>query len=183
MTSQATSLTGAYALDPAATRLGFVARQAAVAEVRGAFERFAGRIHLDFAHPERSSAEVTIDVASLNTRNTRRDKHLLGSFFDAADHPRIAFRSTAVRALGDDRFRLSGELGIKGRTRPVVIDMTYTGATDEGDGRTRACFTGRATVDRRNWGVAWNAVLEGGGVLVSNTVTLELEVSAVSTSR
>lgn len=183
MTTQDTSLTGTYVLDPAATRLGFVARQAVVAEVRGAFESFAGRLHLDFADPGRSSAEVTVEVASLNTRNSRRDRHLLTGFFAAADHPRIAFRSTGARPLGADRFRLMGELTIKDGTRPVAVDMTYTGATDDGRGTVRAGFTGRATIDRRDWGVAWNAVLEGGGALVSNEVTLELEVTAVRTTR
>lgn len=177
-TAEATELTGTYTLDPAHTRLGFVAHAALVTKARGVFENFAGRVYLDFAAPERSTAEVTVDVAGLNTRNKRRDQHLLGSFFDLATHPRMVFRSTGVHPQGDDRYLLSGELTIKDRTRPVALEMTYTGA-DDGDGNVRVRFTGQAVVDRRDWGVAWNRVLEAGGVFVSNTVTLDLEVTAV----
>jgi polyisoprenoid-binding protein YceI len=180
-TTEPTSLTGTYLLDPAHTRLGFVARQAVVTKVRGAFETFDGQVYLDFADPERSSAEVTVDVASVNTHNTRRDRHLRKAFFDAANHPQITFRSTAVHRLEHDRFRLTGELTIKGHTRPVTIDFTHTGAAKDPYGDTRAGFEGQATLNRKDWGVTWNVALETGGVIVSDKITLELEVAAVMT--
>lgn len=180
-TTKPTSLTGTYVLDPTHTRLGFVARQAIVTKVRGTFETFDGQVHLDFAGPERSSAEVTVDVASLNTHLRRRDEHLRKAFFDAANHPRITFRSTAVRRLDHDRFRLAGELSIKGHTRPVTIDLTYTGAARDPHGHTRAGFEGQATLNRKDWGVAWNVERALGGVLISDKITIELEVAAVKT--
>lgn len=175
-TTTPASLTGTYLLDPAHTRLGLVARLAGVSKVRGAFDAFDGHVYLDFTDPERSSAEVTIDAASVNTGNTRRDRHLRSSdFFDAADHPRITFSSTAADRLDDDRYRLTGELTIKGHTGRVTVDLTHTGTAEDPSGNTRAGFVGQTTVDRRDWGLAW------GGVLISAAVTLELEVSAVRT--
>lgn len=177
-TTEDTSLTGTYRVDPAHARLGFVARHLMLTKVRGAFEAFDGHAHLDFAHPERSSAEVTIEVASVNTRNTRRDEHLrTRAFFDAADHPEMTFRSTAVDALGADRFRLTGDLTVKGHTGQVTVDFTYTGVANDPAGDIRAGFEGRATLDRRDWGLTW------GGVLISDAITLELEVVVRSDSR
>lgn len=175
-TTRLPSLTGTYLLDPAHTRLGFVARHAMATKVRGAFETFDGRAYLDFADPERSSAEVTIDVASVNTHNTQRDQHLRSSdFFDAANHPQITFRCIAIHRLEHDQFRLTGELTIKGHTRLVTIDFSYTCAAKDSYGNTRAGFEGQATLNRKDWGVTW------GGVLISDKITLELEVAAVKT--
>lgn len=176
-TTEHIELTGTYLLEPTHTRLGFVARQAWVSRVRGEFGAFEGRAHLDFTAPERSRVDVTVDAASINTRNARRDEHLSSSFFNVADHPHITFRSTEVQRLADDRFQVAGELGIKGHTKPIVIDFAYTGV-DDADGTSLARFTGHATLDRRDWGVAWNAALEGGGAFVSNAITLELDVGA-----
>ena len=178
-TTAASSLTGSYLLDPARTRIGFVARQAMLGKVRGAFTTYDGRAHLDFAEPSRSSAEVTIDVGSLTTGNARRDKHLRTGFFDAASHPRITFRSTQVELLADDRVRLTGELTIKGWIRPVRIELVSTGADLDPDGTSRVAFSGRGVLNRKDWGVAWSTTLEGGGALVSKTILVELEVQLV----
>ncbi len=131
------ALTGTYRIDPSRTRLSFVVRQAMVAKVRGTFDRFSGLADLDFADPARSRVEVTVEVASLTTGNARRDAHLRTSFFHAAEHPRIDFRSTAVDALTDDRYLVTGELTIKGRTRPVSIEVTRTGMALDPDGTSR----------------------------------------------
>lgn len=178
-TTARSSLTGTYLLDPAATRLGFVARQLGVARVRGEFAAFAGGLHLDIARPERSSAEVTVDVDSLTTGNSRRDEHLCTHYFDAARYPRITFRSTAVDLLAADRARVTGDLTIRGTTRPLTIDVTRTGALTEPDGTSRVHLRGRATLDRRDWGVTWRAAVEGGGAFVSHTVEVELTVVGV----
>ena len=172
-TTSPSSLTGTYRLDPARSRIGFVARQLLVARVRGAFTEFSGDVSIDAAQPGRSSAEVTMDVASLATGNARRDRHLLARFFDAVHHPRITFRSTAVEQLGRDRFRIVGGLTVRDRTRTVVVDVTRSRVATADGG---VVFHGRTTLDRRDWGVTWNVALEGGGAFVSNTVVVELDV-------
>lgn len=175
-------LSGDYTLDPAHTRLGFMARHAMVTKVRGQFDDFDGKAHIDFDDPTTSSAEVVIEVASVDTRNEQRDGHLRSNdFFDAPNHPRITFRSTAVERVDDaeDGYRLTGDLTIKGTTKQISIDVTYLGAAKDPYGNIRLGFEGSCVINRRDWGVEWNAPLETGGVLVSDRVTLELEVSAV----
>jgi polyisoprenoid-binding protein YceI len=171
------ALTGTYLLDATQTRLGFVARHTMGPKVRGAFETFDGRAYLDFAEPERSTVEVTVELSSVNTHNGTREKHLRTKYFDAANHPRMVFRSTAIHRLQDDRLRLTGDLTIRGHTRPLTVDVTYTGAGRESDGNARARFEGRATMSRTNWGVNWIAPLDR--VLVSDKITLELEIAAL----
>lgn len=169
-------LTGTYRLDPARTRLGFVARQTIGGRVRGAFNSFDGQAYLDFADPDRSSAALTVEVASLDTHNARRDKHLRSSdFFDADEHPRITFSSTAVHRLGGDRFQVTGDLTVKHRTRPITIEFSYAGDITDPLGNTSLGFRGRTTVNRKDWGLGW------GGVLVRSDVVLEVEVVATRT--
>ncbi len=173
-------LSGDYVLDVGHTRIGFVARHAMVTKVRGQFNEFEGKAHVDFANPANSAVEVTIEAASIDTRNAQRDGHLsTNDFFDVPNYPQITFRSTAVEQVGDDRFRVTGDLTIKKTTRPVTVDVEYTGAAKDPYGNTRLGFEGSTTINRRDWGVEWNAPLETGGVLVSENVTLEFDVSAV----
>ncbi|MFD2091148.1 YceI family protein [Blastococcus deserti] len=175
-------LTGTYAVDPRHSRLGFVARHAMVTKVRGRFDEFEGTIHVDGSDPSRSSAEVRIAVASIDTRLAVRDEHLRSNdFLGAQQHPFITYRTTRVEQLEPTTFRVTGDLTIKGTTRPVVLDMEFTGAATDTDGDRRIGFEGTTTIDRRDWGINWNATLETGGVLVSNLVTLEIDVSAVRT--
>ena len=179
-TSTNTTLTGDYVVDVAHSRVGFVARHAMVTKVRGQFNELDATAHLNFADPTASSAEVTLQVASVDTRNAQRDGHLRANdFFDAERFPQITYRSTAVEVLGDDRFRVTGDLTMKGTTRPVAIDFEYTGTAVDPFGSTRVGFEGSTVVNRRDWGVEWNAPLEAGGVLVSEKVTLEFEISAI----
>ena len=175
------ALTGDYTIDTAHSRLGFVARHAMITKVRGQFNQYAGRVHIDFTRPENSSAQVTIAAASIDTRNEQRDGHLRANdFFDVPNHPQITFASTRVERSGD-AFRVDGELTIKGVTKPISIDFDYTGAAKDPYGNLRLGFEGQVTINRRDWGVEWNAPLETGGVLVSDKVTLEFEISAVQT--
>lgn len=176
----ATVLTGDYTVDPAHSQIGFVARHAMVAKVRGQFTSFQGKAHLDFDNPQASTAELTVDVASVDTHNNQRDEHLrTNDFFDAPNFPQITFRSTSVAKLDDSHYRLTGDLSIKGTTKPVTVDFTYTGTATDPWGKTRVGFEGATTVNRKDWGIEWNAPLEAGGVLVSDKVTLELEVALV----
>jgi polyisoprenoid-binding protein YceI len=175
-----TTLTGAYTLDTAHSRIGFVARHAMVTKVRGNFTDFDGRAYLDFDQPTASTAQLSITVASVTTGNTQRDDHLrTNDFFDAPTPPHITFTSTRVEHLDDTHYRLTGDLTIKGTTKPVTVDFDYTGTAKDPFGNTRVGFEGQTTVNRRDWGIAWNAALETGGVLVSDKVTLEFELSAI----
>ena len=175
-----TDLTGTWTLDPAHTRIGFVARHAMVTKVRGAFNEFEGTATLDGANPAASHVEVTINAASIDTRNAQRDEHLRSNDFLAMqEHPKITFSSTGVRQVDDTTFEVTGDLTIKGVTNPVTIPFTFEGAAKDPFGNQRAGFEGSVTINRKDYGVTWNAALEGGGVLVSDKVTLEFEVSAV----
>lgn len=173
-------LTGIWTIDPAHSSIAFVARYAMITKVRGTFEDFDGRLYLDGERPGRSTADVTIKAASLHTRQKQRDQHLRSAdFFHAEDHPTLSFRSTSVQRLSADTYHLTGDLSIKGVTRPVVLDLTHTGTATDPFGNERAGFEGSTTVDRTDWGLTWNSVLETGGVLVGEKVKLELDVSAV----
>ena len=175
-----TELTGTYTLDPAHTRIGFVARHAMVTKVRGSFDEFAGTAVLDGANPANSRVEVTIEAASIDTRNAQRDEHLRSNDFLAMEeHPEITFASTGARQVDDTTFELTGDLTIRGVTKSVTIPFTFEGAAKDPFGNLRVGFEGSVVINRKDWGVTWNAALEGGGVLVSDRVTLEFEISAI----
>ena len=178
-----TELTGTWTLDPAHTRIGFVARHAMVTKVRGSFNEFEGTAVLDGANPANSHAEVTIKAASIDTRNAQRDEHLRSNDFLAMqEHPEITFTSTGVRQVDDTTFELTGDLTIRGVTKSVTIPFTFEGAAKDPFGNLRAGFEGSVVINRKDWGVNWNAALEGGGVLVSDRVTLEFEISAIKSA-
>ncbi|MGH9152161.1 MAG: YceI family protein [Acidimicrobiales bacterium] len=174
------TLTGTYAIDPAHSRIGFVARHAMVTRVRGSFNEFEGSGYFDAENPANSHLALTIQAASIDTRNADRDGHLRSNdFFDMQNYPEITFASTAVEQVDADGYRVTGDLTIKGVTRPVTVDFQYTGTAVDPFGNARIGFEGRTTINRKDWGVNWNAALEAGGVLVSEKVTLEFEVSAI----
>jgi polyisoprenoid-binding protein YceI len=175
-----TELTGTYTLDPAHTRIGFVARHAMVTKVRGSFDEFTGTAVLDGANPANSRVEVTIEAASIDTRNAQRDEHLRGNDFLAMqEYPKISFASTGVRQAGETTFEVTGDLTIKGVTNEITIPFEFEGAAKDPFGNERVGFEGSVTINRKDYGVTWNAALEGGGVLVSDKVTLEFEISAI----
>jgi polyisoprenoid-binding protein YceI len=175
-----TELTGTYTLDPAHTRIGFVARHAMVTKVRGSFDEFAGTAVLDGANPANSRVEVTIEAASIDTRNAQRDEHLRGNDFLAMqEYPKITFASTGVRQAGETTFEVTGDLTIKGVTNSITIPFEFEGAAKDPFGNERVGFEGSVAINRKDYGVTWNAALEGGGVLVSDKVTLEFEISAI----
>jgi polyisoprenoid-binding protein YceI len=172
-------LSGDYTVDPAHSRIGFVARHAMVTKIRGAFNDFEAKLHLDAADPSKSTASVVIQAASIDTRNADRDGHLRSNDFFAMDeHPTITFRSTSAAKLDDETYRVSGDLTIRGTTKPVSIDFDFLGAVTDPWGNLRVGFEGSLVVNRKDWGVNWNTALDAGGVLVSEKVTLEFELSA-----
>jgi polyisoprenoid-binding protein YceI len=182
-TSTSTSvrdLSGTYTLDPSHSRIGFVARHAMIAKVRGAFNEVSGTATIDGANPPASSLEVTIQAASIDTRDANRDGHLrAGDFFDSEVYPTITFKATDFAITDDETVEVTGDLTIKDVTRPVTVPFTFGGAAVDPFGNSRVGFEGEVVVNRKDWGLTWNAALETGGVLVSDKVTLEFEVSAI----
>ena len=177
-----TTLTGNYAIDPTHSRIGFVARHAMVTKVRGSFNEFDGSGYFDAENPAASHLQLTIKAASIDTRNADRDAHLRSNdFFDMDTYPEITFASTAVEQVDAESYRVTGDLTIKGVTKPVTVDFEYTGTAVDPYGNQRIGLEGKTTINRKDWGVNWNAALEAGGVLVSEKVTLEFEVSAIRT--
>ncbi len=174
------TLTGTYTLDASHSRIGFVARHAMVTKVRGQFTTFEGAGHFDAEDPTNSRLELTIQADSIDTANADRDGHIRSNdFLDMANHPTITFASTAVEVTGDDTYRVTGDLTIRGVTKPVAVDFTFTGAAIDPFGNQRIGLEGTTTINRKEWGVNWNAALDAGGVLVSEKVTLEFDVSAI----
>ncbi|MGY6019466.1 YceI family protein [Streptomyces spinosirectus] len=166
-------LTGDYVLDTTRTRIAFAGRAVLLAKVRGHFDDFEGSAHLDGDDPSKSGARLTVQARSIRTHHRRRDDHLRGGDFLAADdHPVITFVSTGVEGATDTDFEVTGDLTVRGVTRPVTVRLRLTGAESGPGGSSRVGFTGRATIDRTQWGISW-----GRGV-VGRKVTLEFEVAA-----
>ncbi len=175
------TVTGHYNIDQLHSRIGFVARHAMVTKVRGSFNDFEGSGFFDVENPANSHLELTIQAASVDTRNGDRDNHLRSNdFFDMETYPVIEFRSTVVEQTGDAEYRVTGDLTIKGVTRSVDVDFTFGGAATDPMGNRRIGFEGTTQVNRRDWGVEFNAPMESGGVLVGENVTLEFDVSAIA---
>ncbi|MFI5955182.1 YceI family protein [Cryptosporangium sp. NPDC051539] len=173
-------LTGEYTLDPTHTRIGFVARHAMVTKVRGSFNEFEGSAVVDGDNPEKSSAKIVIKAASIDTRNEQRDGHLrTNDFLDPETYPEITWASTAVKAVDGDNYEVTGDLTIKGVTKSITIPFAFEGAAKDPFGNVRIGFEGSVTINRQDFGITWNAALETGGVLVSDKITLEFEVSAI----
>ncbi|EFL22982.1 YceI like family protein [Streptomyces himastatinicus ATCC 53653] len=175
-----TALTGDYTVDPAHSSIGFTVRHAMVTNVRGSFPEHEGTLHLDGADPSRSTASLDVTIASVDTGKADRDAHLRSAdFFDAETHPRMTFRSTAAEQVDEENYRITGDLTIKGVTRPITIDLEFNGSATDAFGNERVGFEGRAELLRSDWGLTWNAALETGGVMVSDKAKLTFDISAI----
>lgn len=175
-------LAGDYLIDPDHSRIGFVARHAMVTKVRGSFDDFTGTARIG-ADATDSSTSITIRTASITTNQTQRDNHLRSAdFLDADNHPEISFRSTSVELVEPETYRVTGDLSIRDVTRPVIVDFEFTGIAKDPMGNVRAGFEGRSTINRDDFGVSFNALLDTGGVMVSNKIVLEFDVSAIKQS-
>ena len=172
---------GVWTIDPVHSDLSFTVRHMMVSKVRGSFRSFAGEI-VTAENPLESSATATIDLSSIDTNSEQRDAHLRTSdFFDVEHHPAMTYRSTGVR-LDDGELVVDGELTLRGVTRQVPLRVEFNGSGPDAYGGTRAGFTATATINRREFGVNWNAALESGGVVVGDKVALHLEIEAVLNS-
>jgi polyisoprenoid-binding protein YceI len=176
-------LSGTYILDPAHTRIGFVARHAMVTKVRGQFNDFEGSGVVDASDFSKSTVTVIIQAASIDTRNEQRDAHLRSNDFLAMEeYPEITFTSTGIQQTGPTSVELTGDLTIRGVTNTVAIPFEFEGAATDPYGNLRVGFEGSVVINRKDYDVIWNVALETGGVLVSDKVTLEFEVSAIKTA-
>ena len=174
------ALTGEYTIDPAHSTIGFVARHAMVTNVKGKFLDFSGSLHLDGSDPSASTASLDIKMESIDTGSADRDGHLKSAdFFKIEEFPTMTFRSTKAEALGDEDYRITGDLTILGTTKPVTIDLEFNGAAKDPFGNERVGFEGKAEIKRSDWGLTWNTTLETGGVLVSDKIKLNFDISAI----
>ena len=176
-------LTGSYQPDPVHSRLGFAARYAMVTTVHGWFDSFGGRVHLDGHDPRNCSVALTIDAASIRTNNPDRDAHLRSAdFFDVERYPTITFESSGAMPLDDRRYRVTGDLTIRAVTRAVELELTHHGNAIDPYGQLRVGFQGSGGLKRSDWGLTWNVALDAGGVVLSDRINLELDLSLVKTA-
>lgn len=173
-------LSGVWTVDPTHTRIGFVARHAMVTKVRGSFNDFSGTVTVTDENLASAQVQLNIQATSIDTRNQQRDTHLRSNDFLAMDqYPEITFASKSLVTTADDQLHLVGDLTIKGVTHEVTIAFEFAGTATDPFGNVRAGFDGSVSISRSDYGVTWNAALETGGVLVSDKITLEFEISAI----
>jgi polyisoprenoid-binding protein YceI len=167
-------------VDAAHSGINFSIRHMVVSKVRGRFTKFTGAVSLDEADLTRSSVEANIDASSIDTGTSQRDAHLRSpDFFDVERFPELRFRSTRIEKVADDRYRVVGALTIRDVTREVAFDVEYAGRGKDPWGNERLAFAARTAIDRKDFGLGWNQVLEAGGVLVGDRVEIELDVQVV----
>lgn len=177
MSVQTLPQTGTWVIDPAHSQVEISARHLMVSKVRGSFREFSGSITVGET-PDDSSVEVSVVAASIDTGTADRDDHLRSpDFLDAAEHPTISFRSTSVEPEGSS-YRLTGDLTIKGVTKPIVLDVDYLGISVDPWGNEKAAFAATGTFNREDWGLNWNVALEAGGWLVSKQFDIDIVVQA-----
>ena len=169
-----------WTIDKVHTHVGFSAKHMMVSTVRGQFREYRGTVRLDPKDFTRSSFEGEIDVASIDTGVADRDNHLRSNdFFDAPNHPKITFKSTRIEHKDEGEFRVHGDITIRGVTRPIALDVEFLGTSKNPYGKTVAGLSAHGTLNRKDFGVSFNALLETGGVAVAEKVKLEVEAEFV----
>lgn len=173
---------GTYQIDPTHSSIEIIARHLMTTKVRGAFGDFSGEIIVGET-PDDSSVSVEIQTASINTNTEDRDNHLRSpDFLHVEEHPTASFQSTGVEDKGNGEYVLNGDLTLAGVTKPIAIDFTFAGMATDPWGNARALFSGSTEIEREEFGLTWNQILEGGGLLVSKKLKVELEVQGVLSS-
>lgn len=166
---------GTWTIDPSHSEVGFQVRHLMVSKVRGAFGSFSGNI---VVNGDTASVSVDIDPASINTRDENRDNHVRsGDFFDVENHPKWTFTSSSVKASGNT-ISVAGDLTMRGVTKPVVLEGEFLGVNTDPWGNTKVAFEASTKINRKDFGIEWNAPLEAGGVLVGEDVTISLDIQA-----
>jgi polyisoprenoid-binding protein YceI len=172
-----------WEIDSSHSGVHFSVRHMVVAKVRGQFARWSGSVLAEEGDFARATVNVVIDASSIETGVADRDTHLKSAdFLDVANFPELTFKSRRVEKQSDEALRVTGELTIRGVTREVVLDVEYAGSTKDPWGNERAGFTAKTAIDRKDFGLTWNQVLEAGGVMVGDRVAIEIEVEAVKQS-
>ena len=169
-----------WEIDPVHSDALFSVKHAMVTTVHGRFDVLSGVLEIDEEHPEKSKVEAQVETASIDTRDANRDVHLRSpDFFDADHYPRITFKSTRVEPKGGDDYRVIGILDLHGVQKEVAFDAEYSGKGKDPWGNTRAGLEAKTTINRKDFGLTWNAPLEAGGLLVGENVKLEIDLSMV----
>ena len=171
--------TAAWKMDPAHSSASFTVRHLGISNVRGEFQKMDGEVMLDEQDPTKSSVEVTIDAASVNTRNSMRDNDLRSeNFFDVAKHPKLTFKSTRIVKAGDG-YEVTGDLTMRGTTKPVTLQVNeFTKAITDGQGAQRRAVAATGKLDRRDFGLTWNSMVEA-TPMVGDEVKLEIAAEFV----
>jgi polyisoprenoid-binding protein YceI len=168
-----------WTIDTSHSTVDFVVRHMVVSKTRGTFTDWSGSIEVDKEDPAKSAVTAKIAVASIDTRDKKRDAHLTSAdFFNAEKYPTIEFKSRRVDGNGE-LFKVIGDLTIQDQTHEVVLDADYNGLNKDPWGNTRVHYSARTTIDRKDFGLSWNQVLEAGGLLIGETVTIEIEIEAL----
>jgi polyisoprenoid-binding protein YceI len=172
--------TATWVIDASHSQIQFSARHMMISKVRGQFHRFTGNVHFDEQTPANSSVNVEIEVASIDTRDEKRDGHLTSpDFLDVANYPTISFVSKRIEAVDETHGKITGDLTIRGVTREVTLDTEYNGQAQSPWGTTSAGFNASTKINRKDWGLNWNVALETGGVLVGEEVSIDIELEIV----
>jgi polyisoprenoid-binding protein YceI len=170
-----------WQIDAAHSQATFSVRHMMISTVKGQFKIISGSLHIDEEHPENSWVDAQADTASIDTRDEKRNGHLVSpDFFDAEKYPTITFKSTKVEHVGGSEYKVTGDLTMHGVTKQVVFDADYAGQVKkDAFGLQRAGISVKGTINRKDWGLNWNVALESGGVMVSEKVNIEIDLSAI----
>ncbi len=170
----------AWSLDMSHSEITFAVKHMMISTVRGKFNTFSGTVDFNESDPTLSTVDVSVDLASVDTRDAKRDGHLTSpDFFDVANYPTMTFKSTSVKKISDTQAKLTGDLTIRGVTKPVTLDVTYNGQAKSPWGMTSAGFSATGKLNRKDFGLEWNMALETGGVLVGEEVSIVIEAEIV----
>ena len=170
----------AWVIDASHSQVTFTVRHMMISNVRGRFETFSGSVDFNEQDPAKSSVDVAIETASVNTRDEKRDGHLKsGDFFEAEKYPQLTFKSKRVQKTSESTGRITGDLTIRGVTKEVVLEVEYNGQAKSPWGTTSAGFTASTKINRKDWGLNWNVALETGGLLVGDEVKIDIELEIV----
>jgi polyisoprenoid-binding protein YceI len=169
-----------WKVDNTHSSINFSVRHMVVAKVRGSFQRWTSELTIDDADLSKSTVGVTIESASIQTALADRDAHLKSAdFFDVERYPHLTFKSKRIERAGDDRYRMIGDLTIKDVTREVTLDVEYAGKSKDPWGGERAGFSAHTSIERKDWGLTWNLLLETGGLVVGDKIEVAIEIEAV----
>ena len=170
----------AWEIDPAHSQATFSVKHMMISTVRGQFKVLSGHLHIDEQQPANSWVDAQVETASIDTRDPNRDAHLRSpDFFEADKYPTLTFKSTKIERTGEHEYDVTGDLTMHGVTKPVTFKAEYNGHGKDPYGQTRVALGAKAKVNRRDFGLNWNQALESGGVLVSEMVNIEIDLSAV----